>query len=399
MRLADRMSRIKPSATLAVAARAARMRREGQDIISLTLGEPDFPSVPAAKEAAHQAIDEDFTRYTPVKGFPELVEAVASWVSDRYGVPVTPEQVVVSSGAKQCLYDLAVSLWQEGDEVLIFSPYWVSYPDQARLVGATPVVVRTRPEDGFRIPLDDVRAAVNERTRAIVLNNPSNPTGIVLPREDVEGLAQLAVEHDLTIIADSIYDPIVFDGAEAINPLSLGPEVASHTCLVHGVSKAYAMTGWRIGFLVAPPEVAASCAKVQGQCTSNPCSVSQKATLGALLGSQDPVEEMRRTYGERRAWLLERVAGIPGLDVAHPPQGAFYLFPSVQRLLGRTTPSGMELESSVDVSEYILMEGRVASVPGAAFGEDGCIRFSYAASMDDLERAFDRIEALLKPWA
>ena len=399
MRLADRMSRIKPSATLAVAARAARMRREGQDIISLTLGEPDFPSVPAAKEAAHQAIDEDFTRYTPVKGFPELVEAFASWVSDRYGVPVTPEQVVVSSGAKQCLYDLAVSLWQEGDEVLIFSPYWVSYPDQARLVGATPVVVRTRPEDGFRIPLDDVRAAVNERTRAIVLNNPSNPTGIVLPREDVEGLAQLAVEHDLTIIADSIYDPIVFDGAEAINPLSLGPEVASHTCLVHGVSKAYAMTGWRIGFLVAPPEVAASCAKVQGQCTSNPCSVSQKATLGALLGSQDPVEEMRRTYGERRAWLLERVAGIPGLDVAHPPQGAFYLFPSVQRLLGRTTPSGMELESSVDVSEYILMEGRVASVPGAAFGEDGCIRFSYAASMDDLERAFDRIEALLKPWA
>lgn len=399
MRLADRMSRIKPSATLAVAARAARMRREGQDIISLTLGEPDFPTVPAAKEAAHLAIDEDFTRYTPVKGFPELVEGVASWVSDRYGLPVTPEQVVVSSGAKQCLYDLAVSLWQEGDEVLIFSPYWVSYPDQARLVGATPVVVRTRPEDGFRIPLDDVRAAVNERTRAIVFNNPSNPTGIVLPREDVEGLAQLAVEHDLTIIADSIYDPIVFDGAEAINPLSLGPEVASHTCLVHGVSKAYAMTGWRIGFLVAPPEVAASCAKVQGQCTSNPCSVSQKATLGALLGSQDPVEEMRRTYGERRAWLLERVAGIPGLDVAHPPQGAFYLFPSVQRLLGRTTPSGMELKSSVDVSEYILMEGRVASVPGAAFGEDGCIRFSYAASMDDLERAFDRIEALLKPWA
>ncbi len=399
MRLADRMARIKPSATLAVAARAARMRREGADIISLTLGEPDFPSVPAAKEAGHRAIDEDFTRYTPVKGFPELVERVAEWVAERYSVPVTPEQVVVSSGAKQCLYDLAVSLWQEGDEVLIFSPYWVSYPDQARLVGATPVVVRTRPEDGFRIPFDDVRAALTERTRAIVLNNPSNPTGTVLPREDVEGLAQLALERDLTIIADSIYDPIVFDGAEATNPLSLGPDVARQTCLVHGVSKAHAMTGWRIGFLVAPPEIAASCAKVQGQCTSNPCSVSQRAALGALVGSQDPVEMMRQTYAERRRWLVDRVSDIPGLDVHHPPRGAFYLFPSVERLLGRTTPSGLSLSSSVDVCEYLLMEGEVASVPGAAFGEDSCIRFSYAASMDDLERAFDRIDALLRPWA
>ena len=398
MKLADRMSAIKPSATLAVAARAAKMKREGVDIISLTLGEPDFPTVPAAKAAGHQAIDEDFTRYTPVKGFPELVEGVAGWVSERYAVSVAPEQVVVSSGAKQCLYDLAVSLWQEGDEIVIFSPYWVSYPDQARLVGATPVVVRTRPEDGFRIPMDDLRAAINDRTVAIVLNNPSNPTGTVLPREDVEGIAALAVQHDLTIVADSIYDPLVYDGAVAVNPLSLGDEVAAQTCLVHGVSKAYAMTGWRIGFLVAPPAVAAACAKVQGQCTSNPCSVSQRAALGALTGSQDPVETMRRTYGERREWLVQRAAGIPGLDVGRPPRGAFYLFPSVTRLLGRTTPSGRELTTSVDVSEYLLVEGKVASVPGAAFGEDSCIRFSYAAAMDELERAFDRIEALLRPW-
>ena len=399
MKLADRMSRIQPSATLAVAARAARMKREGMDVISLTLGEPDFPTVPAAKESAHRAIDEDFTRYTPVRGIPELVEQVAAWVGERYDVSVAPEQVVISSGAKQCLYNLAVSLWGEGDEILIFSPYWVSYPDQARLVGADTVTIRTRPEDGFRIPLDQVRASIGARTKAIVLNNPSNPTGTVLPRSDVEGLAALACEHDLTLISDSIYDPIVFDGAEALCPLSLGDEVASHTCLVHGVSKAYAMTGWRIGFLVAPPEVASACAKVQGQCTSNPCSVSQRAALGALLGSQAPLEEMRRTYGERRNWLLERMADIPGLDVHHPPQGAFYLFPSVERLLGRNTPGGQTLTSSVDVSEYLLVEGKVASVPGAAFGEDSCIRFSYAASMDDLERAFDRIDALLRPWA
>lgn len=395
MRLSDRIQRIKPSATLAVAARAAQMKREGIDVISLTLGEPDFASVPAAKEAGHQAIDEDFTRYTPVKGIPDLVEEVAHWVSKRYGAEISPAQVVVSSGAKQCLYDLAVSLWQPGDEVLIFSPYWVSYPDQCRLVGATPVVVRTRPEDGFRLPLDDVRAAITPRTRAVLLNNPSNPTGTVNPREDIEGLAALAEEHNLTIIADSIYDPLVFEDIQVVNPLSLGPEIAARTCLVHGVSKAYAMTGWRIGWLAAPAEVAAACAKVQGQCTSNPCSVSQRAALGALRGSQAPVEEMRRTYGERRDWLVPRMARIPGLSLPHPPQGAFYLFPEVASLIGRTTPSGMELTGSVAVSEYLLLEAKVATVPGLAFGEDSCIRFSYAASREELEEAFNRIERLL----
>jgi len=395
MRLSERVQRIKPSATLAVAARAARMKREGVDIISLTLGEPDFASVPAAKEAGHQAIDEDFTRYTPVKGIPELVEQVAAWTTERYGVPTTPEQVVVSSGAKQCLYDLAVSLWQPGDEVLIFSPYWVSYPDQCGLVGADPVIVRTRPEDGFRLPLDEVRAAITPRTRAVMLNNPSNPTGTVVPREDIEGLAALAEEHDLTIIADSIYDPLVYDGAEAVNPISLGPSIAGRTVLVHGVSKAYAMTGWRIGWLVAPPAVAAACAKVQGQCTSNPCSVSQRAALGALQASQEPVEQMRRTYEGRRDRLVERLKTIPGLNLPHVPAGAFYLFPEVSELLGRTAPSGMELADSVAVSEYLLVEAKVATVPGAAFGEDRCIRFSYAASDEELTEAFNRIERLL----
>ncbi len=398
MKLSDRMARIQPSATLAVAARAARMKRDGIDVISLTLGEPDFPSVPAAKEAGIAAIEEDFTRYTPVKGIPELVEEVAAWTGRRYGVQVAPEQVVVSSGAKQCLYDLAVSLWQEGDEIIIFSPYWVSYPDQARLVGASTVTVRTSPADGFRVPLDRVREVINDRTRAMVINNPSNPTGAVLPREDVEGLAELACEHDLTIVADAIYDPIVFDGAEAVNPLSLGPEVAARTCLVHGVSKAFSMTGWRIGFLVAPPEVAAACTKVQGQCTSNPCSVSQRAALGALRGPVDAVQAMVDTYAERRRWLLRRLARVPGLDIPVPPQGAFYVFPDITSLLGRTTPSGRTLAGSVDVSEYLLVEGKVASVPGAAFGEDSCIRFSYAASMDELRGAMDRIESLLAPW-
>jgi len=374
------------------------MRRSGVDLISLTLGEPDFPTVAAGKAAAHQAIDEDFTRYTPVKGIPELVEAVAAWCSDRYGAETSPAQVVISTGAKQCLYNLATCLWQAGDEVIVFSPYWVSYPDQISLMGATPVIVRTRPEDGFRLPMDELRAAINDRTRAVVLNNPSNPTGTVLPRQDIESLAELACRHDLTIVADAIYDPLVYDGAEAVNPISLGPEVAARTCLVHGVSKAYSMTGWRIGFLVAPPDVAAACSKVQGQATSNACSISQRAALGALLGPTEPLEEMRRTYGERRNWLVERMRAIPGLDLPHPPEGAFYLFPQIDRLLGRTTPSGRELNGSVDVSEYILMEGKVASVPGVAFGEDGCIRFSYAASMSDLRRAFDRIEQLLADW-
>ena len=395
MKLSDRVQRIQPSATLAVAARAARMRREGVDLISLTLGEPDFPSVPAAKQAAHAAIDEDFTQYTPVKGIPELVDAVAAWTTERYGCETTPQQVVIGTGAKQHLFNLAVSLWQEGDEVIVFSPYWVSYPDQISLVGARPVILRTLPSNGFCLPLDDLKQAINERTRAIVLNNPSNPTGTVLSRGDVEALAELACEHDLTIVADAIYDPLVYDGAEAVCPLSLGPDVASRTCLVHGVSKAYAMTGWRIGFLVAPPDVAAACSKIQGQATSNACSIAQRAALGALLGSQDPVEEMRRTYGERRDWLVKRLLSVPGMDLPHPPRGAFYLFPDVTTLIGRTTPSGTELKGSVDVSEYILMEGKVASVPGAAFGEDDCIRFSYAASMDDLSRAFDRIEGLL----
>ncbi len=398
MRLSDRIGWIKPSATLAVAARAAEMRRSGVDIISLTLGEPDFPSVPAAKQGALDAIEENFTRYTPVKGIPELVEEVASWTAARYGVETSADQVMVSTGAKQCLYNLAVSLWQPGDEVIVFSPYWVSYPDQITLMGARPVFVRTRPGDGFRIPLDEVRAVVTPNTRAMVINNPSNPTGTVLPQEDIEGLAAIACEHDLTIVSDSIYDPLVYDGVEALSPISLGPEVASRTCLVHGVSKAFSMTGWRMGWLVAPPDVAKACAKIQGQATSNPCSVSQRAALAALRGPWEPVEEMRRTYGERRDWLVERLVDIPGLVLPHTPQGAFYVFPEVSKLLGRETPSGMKLNSSVDVSEYILMEGKVASVPGLAFGEDSCIRFSYAASMDDLEKAFDRIDSLLRPW-
>ena len=399
MRLTDRVQRIQPSATLAVAARAAEMRRSGVDLVSLTLGEPDFPTVEAGKEAARRAIDEDFTRYTPVKGIPELVEAVAEWCADRYGHEASPKEVVISTGAKQCLYNLATCLWQSGDEVIVFSPYWVSYPDQISLMGATPVFVRTRPEDGFRLPIDELKAAITDRTRAVVLNNPSNPTGTVLPRDDVEALAELACHHDFTIIADSIYDPLVFDGAVAVNPISLGPDVAARTCLVHGVSKAYSMTGWRIGFLVAPADVAAACSKVQGQATSNPCSVSQRAALGALQGPTEPLEHMRQTYSERRNWLVDRMKSIPGLELPHPPQGAFYLFPKVSGLLGRTTPSGRELKGSVDVSEYILMEGKVASVPGIAFGEDECIRFSYAASMDDLQLAFDRIERLLASWA
>jgi len=397
MRLSDRVGWIKPSATLAVAARAAEMKRSGVDLISLTLGEPDFPTVPAGKAAGIQAIEEDFTRYTPVKGIPELVEAVAGWTGDRYGVSVTPDQVVVSTGAKQCLFNLAVALWQPGDEVIVLSPYWVSYPDQATVVGAQPVVVRTRPEDGFRIPVDDLRAAITDRTRAIVLNNPSNPTGTVLPREDVEAVAALACEHDLVIVADAIYDPLVY-GEEAICPISLGDEVAARTALVHGVSKAYSMTGWRIGWLVAPPALAKACSKIQGQATSNPCSVAQRAAPGALTGPQEPLEEMRRTYGERRDWLVERLRSIPCMNLPHPPAGAFYVFPEVKELIGRTTPSGMILNGSVDVSEYILVEGKVASVPGLAFGEDACIRFSYAASMDDLTEAFDRIESLLRPW-
>ena len=398
MRLSDRIGWIKPSATLAVAARAAEMKRSGVDIISLTLGEPDFPSVDAARLGALQAIEENFTRYTPVKGIPELVEEVAAWTSRRYGTEVGPDQVVVGTGAKQCLYNLAVSLWQPGDEVIVFSPYWVSYPDQITLMGAKPVFVRTRPGDGFRIPLDEVRALINENTRAMVINNPSNPTGTVLPRDDIEGLSAIACEHDLTIVSDSIYDPLVYDGVEALSPISLGDEVAARTCLVHGVSKAFSMTGWRIGWLVAPPDVAKACAKVQGQATSNACSVAQRAALGALRGPWEPVEEMRRTYGERRDWLVKRLVDIPGLDLPHTPQGAFYVFPEVSALLGRTTPSGMALNSSVDVSEYILMEGKVASVPGLAFGEDTCIRFSYAASMTHLEQAFDRIDSLLRPW-
>jgi aspartate aminotransferase len=397
MRLSDRIGWIKPSATLAVAARAAEMKRSGVDLISLTLGEPDFPTVPAGKAAGQAAIEEDFTRYTPVKGIPELVEAVAAWTEQRYGASVTPDQVVVGTGAKQCLFNLAVSLWQPGDEVIVLSPYWVSYPDQVILVGATPVIVRTRPEHGFRIPVDDLRAAITDRTRAIFLNNPSNPTGTVLPREDVEAVAALACEHDLTIVADAIYDPLVYEG-EAVNPISLGDEVAARTALVHGVSKAYSMTGWRIGWLVAPAELARACSKIQGQATSNACSVAQRAALGALTGPQEPIEMMRRTYGERRNWLIERLKTVPGLSLPHPPSGAFYVFPEVSELIGRNTPSGMELASSVDVSEYLLVEGKVASVPGLAFGEDSCIRFSYAASMEDLREAFDRIENLLRPW-
>ena len=389
--LSPRVEAMRPSATLAISARAAALRREGRDVIALSAGEPDFDTPAPIVEAAHQALRDGRFHYTPNPGIPELREAIAHKLVRENGLDTCAGDVVLSNGAKQSVAQALLAVCRPGDEVVIPAPYWVSYPEMARLAGAEPVAIATTAAADYKVTPDQLEAAVTGRTRVLVLCSPSNPTGAVYSRDEQEALADVLREHPgVVVVSDEIYEQVVFD-AEQVSFGSLDG-MAERTCTVNGFSKAYAMTGWRLGYLAAPGWWSGAAAKIQSQLTSGPSAISQYAALAAFTMGPEPVREMVAAFRERRDAVLARLAAMDG--VACPtPQGAFYLFPDVSAHYGRRTPDGDAVAGSVGLCQYLLEAQDVALVPGQAFGADDGVRISYATDLDTLTRACDRIEA------
>lgn len=393
MKLTRRIQEIKPSPTLAITTKANAMKAAGRDVIGFGAGEPDFDTPRYIKEAAVKAIEEGFTKYTPVGGIDELKDAIIDKLKRDQGVNYTRSEICVSCGAKHTLYNLAQVLFEEGDEVIIPAPYWVSYLDIVKLTGATPVVVPTEEERGFRVAPEDLRRAINERTRGLIINSPSNPTGSVYSAEELEKLAEILREHEIIVISDDIYEKIIYDGLEFASIAQVDPEMKKKTVIVNGVSKAYAMTGWRIGYAAGPEWIIGAVTKLQSQNTSNPTSIAQKAALAALRGDQSVVEEMVQEFERRRNYIYDALNAVPGFRCSKP-QGAFYVFPNVEGVFGRTF-NGRVINNSSDLAGYLLDEVGVAVVPGADFGDDRYLRFSYATSIDLIEKGVARIKEAL----
>lgn len=389
-----RVASMQPSATLAMTARAKQLRREGRPVIGLSAGEPDFDTPAPIAEAGIRAIREGFTHYTENMGLPELREKICAKLQRDNGLDYTPEQILCSNGAKQSIALAIHALCQPGDEVLIPAPYWVSYPEMVRFAGAEPVEMPTTVDTDYRITAEMLEAAITERTRLLIHCSPSNPTGSVYTREELEAIAEVLRHHEHVFIAsDEIYEHVLFD-AEHISFAAL-PGMKERTITVNGFSKAYAMTGWRLGYLAAETPITKACSKIQGQLTSAPSTITQKAGIAALDMDMEPVREMVAAFRERRDYVLGRLLAIDGV-VCPKPEGAFYLFPQMSAYFGTTAPSGRAINGSQDLCFYLLEEHDVALVPGDAFGGPDGLRISYAASLDDLKTAMDRIEAGLK---
>ena len=387
MRLAKRVGRLSPSPTMAVSEEASRLRSEGRKVVDFSIGEPDFNTPDNIKGVGHRAIDDNFTRYTSAPGIKDLREAVVEKYRRQYGVDYSVPEVVISCGAKHTLFNLAFALFEEGDEVLLPVPYWVTFPEQFKMVGAVPVEVMTREEDDFVLKASALEAKVTSRTRAMVVNTPNNPTGAVIPAEEMDRIVDLALDRDLMIIFDECYEFFVFDGNKHTSLAQYADRARQVSLLVNTASKTYAMTGWRIGYLVAPREVAKSVSNVQSH-SANPASVSQKAALESILGSQDSVSQMIAEYERRRRYVVERLNGMPGLSCANPG-GAFYAFPNISSYFGS------EVRDSVDFSTWLLRHSGVAVVPGSAFGMEGHVRISFATSMENLVTGMDLMEQAL----
>jgi len=386
--LALRARALQPSATMAVDARAKALVAQGVDIVNLTAGEPDFDTLPAAREGGIAAIEHGFTRYTPTPGIPELREAIAKKLKDDNGLEYKAAQVVVSNGAKQSIYNALMVLLDPGDEVVIPAPAWVSYPEMVRLAGGVPVMVDTQP-DQYRLDAKALAAAITPRTKVILLNNPCNPTGVVYTDAELRMVAELAEKNDLFVISDEIYEKLTY-GAEFISIASLGPEILNRTVTVNGFSKAYAMTGWRMGYAAASLQIADAMSSFQSQCTSGASSISQRAALAALKADQAPVEAMRVQFDRRRRYVADRLTAMPGVHLDGLPEGAFYIFPRVDELYGK------EIHGSVKFAEALLEKARVAVVPGLPFGSDRHIRLSYACSLETLTEGMNRLDAFAR---
>jgi aspartate aminotransferase len=388
------VSRIEESITLATTAKAKAMKAQGIDVVGLSAGEPDFDTPENIKQAAIKAINEGFTKYTPTPGIPELRKAIAAKFKRDNGLEYKPEEIIVGCGAKHSILIAIMTLVDEGDEVIIPTPYWVSYPEMVKIAGGTPVILGTSAGNNLKVTAEELKKSITPKTKIFILNSPSNPSGMVYSREELLALVKVLKDTNINIISDEIYEKILYDGAEHHSIASLDPQIFSRTITVNGVSKTYSMTGWRIGYCAGPLEVIKAMGKLQSQEISNPCSISQAATIEALNGPQDSVKMMVKAFDERRRYLVDRLNALQGVKCVRP-SGAFYAFPDFSAHYGRKW-NGKVITGSVAMCEFLLDEMKVAVVPGIGFGADNHLRLSYATSMQAITKALDRIEEGLK---
>jgi aspartate aminotransferase len=385
MDLANRSTILTPSLTLSIDSKAKAMKAEGIDVCSFGAGEPDFDTPDHIKAAAQAALEMGFTKYTPSSGIPELRDAIAEKFANDNKINYKSSQVIVSNGAKHSCFNAMLAVCQPGDEVIIPAPYWLSYPEMARVAGADPVIVQTKQENGWKMTPDEFQDAMTPRTKMVILNSPGNPTGAVYTRDEIAALVEVAAGEDIIILSDEIYEKLTYDGAEHVSVASVSKEAYDLTITVNGFSKAYSMTGWRLGYLAAPESIAKAIDAIQSHTTSNPCSFAQKGGLAALKGDQTGVEDMRAEFDLRRNYMVNRLQALDRISVV-PPQGAFYVLANVSKL-------GL---SSQNFADRLLSKHHVAVVPGIAFGHDGTIRFSYATSLDIIKKGLDRFEEFCK---
>lgn len=379
-----------PSMTVAIDTRAKELQAAGQDIVALGAGEPDFDTPEHIKDAAIASLREGKTKYTAPTGIPELKKAVSDKLLRENGVKIPAEQVVITSGVKHAVANVLQTLLNPGDEVVIPAPYWVTYPELVKLYGGTPVFIPTSVDTGYKFTPEALEAAITPRTKALILCNPSNPTGMVYGKAELEAFAKILVKHDVYVLSDEIYEHILYDGRKPVSIASLGSDIAALTLIVNGVSKAYAMTGWRVGYFAGPANIAKAIGALQSQATHHPANVSQYGAVAALNGGLDFVQKMGVEFGRRRDFVVESLRSIPGVK-APMPEGAFYALPEVSSFYGKKTPKGKVIAGSLDLCEYLLSDELLAVVPGAAFGDDRCIRLSYATSMEVLGKALERL--------
>ena len=392
--LSDRLQRLAPSATLAMSQKSSEMKAQGIDVINMSVGEPDFNTPDHIKEAAKKAVDDNFSRYSPVPGYPDLRKAIVAKLKNENGLDYTMNEVLVSNGAKQSVCNTVMALVNDGEEVIIPAPYWVSYPQMVKMAGGVPVIVEAGFDQNFKMTPEQLEAAITPKTRMIILCSPSNPTGSVYSKSELEALSEVIKKHeDLFVLADEIYEHINYIGHH--ESIAQFPGMKERSIIVNGVSKSYAMTGWRIGYIAAPEWIVKGCNKLQGQYTSGPCSVSQKAAEFAYISSQECVEQMREAFERRRDLIVKLAKDIPGLEV-NVPEGAFYLFPKCSSFFGKKSGDTV-INNSSDFAMYLLETAHVATVGGDAFGDPECFRMSYATSDENIIEAMRRIkEALAK---
>lgn len=388
MKLANRLTRVKPSATLAVNAKALELKNKGIDVISLAVGEPDFPTPNHIAEAAKNAIDSHFTKYTAVPGIPEIRNAICEYFKRCYGVDAKTENVIIGNGGKQCLYNLLLCLVDEGDDVLIPVPYWTSYPDMAALVGGNPVFVPSSVENGYRINLEALEKAYTPKTKVLLLNSPSNPSGVTYSQQEVDEILLWAIQKNIFVIADEVYDQLVYNDAYKSTASRLWQQYPEHIAVVNALSKSFAMTGWRLGFTLAHPSLIKEMGKVQGQITSNICSITQKAGVAALTSSYECIAPMKEAFKRRRDYAHAEISSWQGV-ICPKPEGAFYLFPDVSGIFCE------KYKNATELCTYLLDEAKVAVMPGDAFGLPNCIRLSYAVSDEILATALNSIKKAL----